>query len=173
MLVGKRGAEPGPPSSGRTDVGSIVASALTVVAAWHRAMLRLFAPLQGSQEAPVNPAPEGSYEASLDRRLVGFLVTFQSGVQGLFGVILTGHTRLGGGVTDDIVIPDKHVSTHHASLYVDPDTEKVFVNEEKIEPGERRQVRDNDYLRLGATTFIVKFVAVECRGVAPVPHPYR
>jgi hypothetical protein len=180
----KRRAEPRLPSSGRLALGTLIASALATVATWQRAMLRLFTPLQGARDAHEDPEAQAYYAALLDRRLVGFLITFESGMQGIFAAILTGQTRLGAG-DSDIVIPDQHVSMHHASLYVDPDTEQVFVeddhsrngtfvNEQRVGPGERRQVRDNDHLRLGVTTFLVKLIALdEGRGVAPVPLPYR
>ncbi len=185
-LVEKTGAEPSPPSSSRrVEIRAALASALTVVVAWQRRMLRLLAPLQGSQETQANPGQEGACDAALERQLVGFLLTFEGGgTQGRFGLILTGHSRLGAGPDNDIVIDDKHTSTHHASLFVDPDTAQVlveddaslngtYVNDKRVEPGERRQLKDDDYLRLGAATFIVKFVTVDHRGVVQVSHPYR
>ena len=34
----------------------------------------------------------------------------------------------------------------------------TFLNEQKLNASERRQLRDNDRLRLGSTTFVVKLL---------------
>jgi hypothetical protein len=183
-LVKKRGAELALPPSGRIGLGAAVGAALTAVVTWQRNMIRLFAPLSGSAEAQVNLGPDGACGASLERRLAGFLIAFETCMEGHFKVILTGHTRLGAGAANDMVFSDKHVSTHHAHLFVDPDTVEAFVedeasmngtfvNEERVEPGERRQLKDDDFLRLGASTFIVKLFTVDHRGVGQVSYPYR
>ena len=39
-----------------------------------------------------------------------------------------------------------------------PNFVKMFLNEAKLSPGDRRQLRDNDRLRLGSTTFVVKLL---------------
>jgi len=66
----------------------------------------------------------------------------------------------------------------NASIHADPATGQAFVeddgsrngtflNEARLASGERRQLRDNDRLRLGSTTFVVKLLRgfAVCRGV--------
>lgn len=69
----------------------------------------------------------------------------------------------------EVGIPDASASSRHASIYADPATGQAyaeddgsrngtFLNENRLPPGERRQMRDNDRLRLGSTTFVVKLL---------------
>jgi len=104
--------------------------------------------------------------------LVGFLVTFQNDPSGSFWPLHSGRTQMGrasGGEGADISIPDASASSRHASIHADPATGQAFVeddgsrngtflNEQKLTPGDRRQLRDNDRLRLGSTTFVVKLL---------------
>jgi hypothetical protein len=103
--------------------------------------------------------------------LVGFLVTFQNDPSGSFWAIHSGRTQLGrsGSEGVDIAIPDGSTSSRHATVQADPSTGQAFVeddnsrngtflNEQKLVPGDRRQLRDNDRLRLGSTTFVVKLL---------------
>lgn len=109
---------------------------------------------------------------SASRVLVGFLVTFQNDPSGAFWPIHSGRTQMGrasGGDGVDIGLSDASASSRHASLHADPATGQAFVeddgsrngtflNEQKLTQGERRQLRDNDRLRLGSTTFVVKLL---------------
>jgi hypothetical protein len=110
-------------------------------------------------------APSGA------RVLVGFLVTFQNDPSGTFWPIYSGRTQLGRSSGDgvDIALADASASSRHASVHADPATGQAFVeddgsrngtflNEQKLNPAERRQLRDNDRLRLGSTTFVVKLL---------------
>lgn len=122
--------------------------------------------VQGAvQPAAVQPVP-----GQPSRVLVGFLVTFQNDPGGSFWPIYSGRTqvgRAGADPTTEIGLPDASASSRHASLHADPTTGQVFieddgsrngtfVNEQRLGQGERRQLRDNDRLRLGSTTFVVK-----------------
>lgn len=103
--------------------------------------------------------------------LVGFLVTFQNEPSGIFWPIRSGRTQLGRAGSDktDIGINDASSSSRHATVTADPSTGQAFVqddgsrngtflNEQKLPPGEQRQLHDNDRLRLGSTTLVVKLL---------------
>lgn len=103
--------------------------------------------------------------------LVGFLVTFQNEPNGVFWPIRSGRTQLGRAGSDkvDIGINDASASSKHASVSADPSTGQAFVqddgsrngtflNEQKLNPGEQRQLHDNDRLRLGSTTLVIKLL---------------
>jgi pSer/pThr/pTyr-binding forkhead associated (FHA) protein len=105
------------------------------------------------------------------RVLVGFIVTFQNDPGGSFWPIHSGRTALGrsAGEGIDIALQDASASSRHASIHADPATGQAFVeddgsrngtflNETRLASGERRQLRDNDRLRLGSTTFVVKLL---------------
>ena len=115
------------------------------------------------------PGPVGT------RVLVGFLVTFQNDPNGAFWAIHSGRLQLGrapaSGVAEgtDVALPDPSASSRHASIYADPSTGQAYVeddgsrngtflNEQRLNPGERRQLRDSDRLRIGSTTFVVKLL---------------
>lgn len=103
--------------------------------------------------------------------LVGFLVTFQNEPNGVFWPIRSGKTQLGRAGSDkvDIGINDASASSKHANVSADPSTGQAFVqddgsrngtflNEQKLNPGEQRQLHDNDRLRLGSTTLVIKLL---------------
>ena len=109
--------------------------------------------------------------APIQRVLVGFLVTFQNEPAGSFWPIYSGRTAIGRSGSDgvDIGLADASASSRHASIHADPTTgyafaedessrNGTFLNEQKVGSGERRQMRDNDRLRLGSTTFVVKLL---------------
>lgn len=109
--------------------------------------------------------------ASGPKVLVGFLVTFQNEPSGSFWPVYSGRLQLGRSTGEgvDIALQDASASSRHASLHADPSTGQAFVeddgsrngtflNEQKLLPGDRRQLRDNDRLRLGSTTFVVKLL---------------
>lgn len=120
------------------------------------------------QGAVPGVAPPVSAQPS--RVLVGFIVTFQNDPGGSFWPIYSGRTQVGRAGADPgtgIGLADASASSRHASLHADPTTGQVFieddgsrngtfVNEQRLAQGERRQLRDNDRLRLGSTTFVVK-----------------
>jgi pSer/pThr/pTyr-binding forkhead associated (FHA) protein len=103
--------------------------------------------------------------------LVGFLVTFQNEPAGLFWAVHSGDTHIGRAGSDkcEIGINDASASSKHATIHADPATGQAFVedqnsrngtflNERKLTPGEQRQLHDNDRLRLGSTTLVVKLL---------------
>jgi hypothetical protein len=104
--------------------------------------------------------------------LVGFLVTFQNDPGGSFWAIYSGRTQMGRSVAEggpDIPLSDASASSRHASIHADPATGQAFIdddgsrngtflNDQRLTPGDRRQLRDNDRLRLGSTTFVVKLL---------------
>jgi pSer/pThr/pTyr-binding forkhead associated (FHA) protein len=104
--------------------------------------------------------------------LVGFIVTFQTDPHGSFWPIHSGRTQLGRAAAAEgveIAFADASASSRHASIYADPSTGQAFIeddgsrngtflNEERLPSGERRQLNDNDRLRLGSTTFVVKLL---------------
>jgi pSer/pThr/pTyr-binding forkhead associated (FHA) protein len=122
--------------------------------------------LSGPAAAPPVVTPAGQ------RVLVGFLVTFQNDPSGSFWPIHSGRTQLGRSGGDsgvDIAVSDGSTSSRHATIHADPATGQAFVeddnsrngtflNEQKLVPGDRRQLRDNDRLRLGSTRFVVKLL---------------
>ena len=112
-----------------------------------------------------------SAQANVPKVLVGFLVTFQNDPGGSFWAVHSGKVQLGrsAGEGVDIALQDASASSRHASIHADPATGQAFVeddgsrngtflNEASLSPGERRQLRDNDRLRLGSTTFVVKLL---------------
>lgn len=104
--------------------------------------------------------------------LVGFLVTFQNDPAGSFWPIYSGRMQMGrssGDTGTDIAISDASASSRHASIHADPATGQAYVeddgsrngtflNEARLVAGDRKQLRDNDRLRLGSTTFVVKLL---------------
>ncbi len=109
--------------------------------------------------------------ASGPRVLVGFLVTFQSDPGGAYWPLHSGRTQIGraGGDGIEVAIPDASASSRHAVVTADPATGQAFVeddgsrngsylNEQRLGPGDRRQLRDSDRLRVGSTTFVVKLL---------------
>ena len=105
--------------------------------------------------------------------LIGFLVTFQNEPTGKFWPLRSGRTTVGRGGVDneaDVALPDASASARHAVVQGDPSTGQAFVedagsrngtfiNEQKLDKGAQRQLHDNDRLRLGSITLVVKLLA--------------
>lgn len=105
--------------------------------------------------------------------LVGFLVTFQNEPTGKFWPIRSGRLSLGRAGVDheaEIALHDASTSARHAHLSSDPSTglayiedagsrNGTFVNEQRLQPGAQHQLHDNDRLRLGSITLVVKLLA--------------
>jgi pSer/pThr/pTyr-binding forkhead associated (FHA) protein len=105
--------------------------------------------------------------------LIGFLVTFQNEPTGKFWPLRSGRTVLGRQGVDaeaDVSLPDASTSARHAVVQGDPSTGQAFVedagsrngtfvNEQKLTPGTQRQLHDNDRLRCGSITLVVKLLA--------------
>lgn len=124
----------------------------------------------GVLSGPAAAAPAGIVSPG-SGILVGFLVTFQNEPSGIFWPIRSGRTQLGRAGSDrvDIGINDASSSSRHATVSADPSTGQAFVqddgsrngtflNEQKLPAGEQRQLHDNDRLRLGSTTLVVKLL---------------
>ncbi len=118
---------------------------------------------------PAQPIPD-AHGAPV---LVGFLVTFQNEPTGKFWPIRSGRAHLGRAGVDneaEIALHDASTSARHAVLSSDPSTgmayvedagsrNGTFINEQKLQPGMPRQLNDNDRLRLGSITLVVKLLA--------------
>jgi len=105
--------------------------------------------------------------------LIGFLVTFQNEPNGKFWPLRSGRTTLGRSGVDneaDVALPDASASARHAVIQGDSATGQAFVedagsrngtfiNEQKLDKGGQRQLHDNDRLRLGSITLVVKLLA--------------
>jgi pSer/pThr/pTyr-binding forkhead associated (FHA) protein len=105
--------------------------------------------------------------------LIGFLVTFQNEPTGKFWPLRSGRTILGrAGVESeaDVSLQDASTSARHAIVQGDPATGQAFVedagsrngtfvNEQRLDKGVQRQLHDNDRLRLGSITLVVKLLA--------------
>jgi hypothetical protein len=131
------------------------------------------------QPPPMQGPGRMSSGATGRKVLLGFLVTFQIDPGGSFWPIYTGRTALGrtAGEGIDIAVQDVAVSSWHASIHVDLVTGQAFVEDDgsrngtflngaRLAPGERRQLRDHDRLRLGSITFVVKLIEPDAAGLA-------
>jgi pSer/pThr/pTyr-binding forkhead associated (FHA) protein len=119
--------------------------------------------------APPRPIPD----AGAAPVLIGFLVTFQNEPTGKFWPLRSGRVTLGrAGVENeaDVALQDGSASARHAIIQGDPSTGQAFVedggsrngtfiNEQKLPSGSQRQLHDNDRLRLGSITLVVKLLA--------------
>jgi len=118
-------------------------------------------------------APRPIPEAGGVPVLIGFLVTFQNEPTGKFWPLRSGRTALGRGGGDtspEVALPDASASARHALVQGDPSTGQAFVedagsrngtfvNEQRLAKGTQRQLHDNDRLRLGSITLVVKLLA--------------
>ena len=105
--------------------------------------------------------------------LIGFLVTFQNEPTGKFWPLRSGRTTLGRSGADnsaDVALADASTSARHAVIQGDPSTGQAFIedagsrngtfiNEQKLMPATQRQLHDNDRVRLGSITLVVKLLA--------------
>ncbi len=119
------------------------------------------------------PAPHPIPTAAGAPVLIGFLVTFQNEPTGKFWPLRSGRTTLGRAgldTTPDVALPDASASARHAVMQGDPSTgqafvedvgsrNSTFVNEQRLSKGTQRQLHDNDRLRLGSITLVVKLLA--------------
>jgi hypothetical protein len=124
-------------------------------------------PAAEAKAPPVGPPAVGGR-----RELVGFLVSYQADTYGAFWPLRAGRNLIGrSGAADglDIEIADPTTSSNHAAITVDSGSRSVqfedlgstngsFVNEEAIGPQGRRELRDNDRVRLGGFTLVLKVV---------------
>jgi pSer/pThr/pTyr-binding forkhead associated (FHA) protein len=106
------------------------------------------------------------------RELVGFLISYQADPLGSFWPLYSGRNLVGrAGAAEglDISIADPTTSSNHAAFYIDAQsrathvedlgsTNGTFVNEDAIGPRGRRELRDNDRVRLGGFSMVIKVV---------------
>ena len=94
------------------------------------------------------------------RKLVGWLVSFSWDHEGQDYQLREGKTTLGGGRQCDIIIPDKEVSSHHATILYrsskfrikdEFSTNGTFIDGVEIE--EQLQLEDGNIITLGKTEF--------------------
>ena len=118
-------------------------------------------------------APKPIPEAGGAPVLIGFLVTFQNEPTGKFWPLRSGRTTLGRAGQEtkaEVALPDASASARHAVVQGDPSTGQAFVedagsrngtfvNEQRVSKGTQRQLHDNDRLRLGSITLVVKLLA--------------
>ena len=129
----------------------------------------------GPSAPPPAPAPAASAPVVLPpgkRELVGFLVSYQSDPAGTFFPLYGGRNlvgRAGASDTLDIAINDPTTSSNHAAIVIESATRAVhiedlgstngtFLNEEALGPQGRRDARDNDRVRFGGYTLVLKVV---------------
>ncbi|MSP25733.1 MAG: FHA domain-containing protein [Myxococcales bacterium] len=105
--------------------------------------------------------------------LIGFLVTFQNDPAGKFWPLRSGKTTVGRSGAEpeaDIAIADASASGRHAVIVGDASTGQAFiedngsrngtfVNEQKLATRAQRQLADDDRVRLGSITLVVKLLA--------------
>ena len=129
-------------------------------------------PQLGSTAGNVAP-PRPIADAGEAPVLIGFLVTFQNEPTGKFWPLRSGRTTLGRKGVDneaDVALADASASARHTIVQGDPSTGQAFaedagsrngtyVNEQKLAKGGQRQLRDNDRLRCGSITLVVKLLA--------------
>jgi pSer/pThr/pTyr-binding forkhead associated (FHA) protein len=173
-----------PPPIGAVAPPPVVAPPPMMAGAAAPPMMRPPGPVGGGAVAPppivaapplVSPGvlsgPSGA-PVSSQRVLVGFLVTFQNDPSGSFWPIHSGRTQLGragGDPTVEVSLADASASSRHATIHADPATGQAFIeddssrngtylNEQRLPPNERRQLRDNDRVRVGSMTLVIKLL---------------
>lgn len=113
------------------------------------------------------PAKEGA--PALDRRVIGWIVTFDPDPNGRSFPLLEGRNTIGRDAANEIAVPDPKMSGKHATiqhrggrtwLYDENSNNGTFLNGEDIFQ-ERPGLKDGDVFRLGATRFIVKLLDPE------------
>jgi pSer/pThr/pTyr-binding forkhead associated (FHA) protein len=129
------------------------------------------APLGSTADGVAPPRPIG--DAGDVPVIVGFIITFQNEPAGKFWPLRSGRTTLGrSGVAEEAVVAlsDASASARHALIHGDSSTghayvedlgsrNGTFLNEERLNEGQQRQLHDNDRLRLGSMTLVVKLLA--------------
>jgi len=111
-------------------------------------------------------------EAGAIRALAGFLVSYDQSELGVFWPLYQGQNvlgRKGAGAGLDIEIDSPTTSSRHAIVYAAArpgrlkvedcgSTNGTFMNEAPLERGKKVELRDNDTLRLGGFSVIVKII---------------
>ncbi len=129
-------------------------------------------PSQPGAQQPVvyEPSPHPPQLGASSLR--GFLVSYQTNVQGEFWPLFGGRMAVGranSGEQVDVALNDATISSKHAAVVVDGQlgtvvvedrgsTNGTYVNEEHIGYSGRRELKDGDKLRFGGYTTYVKIV---------------
>lgn len=104
--------------------------------------------------------------AASDRRLIGWVVTFDGDANGLSFPLREGRNVIGRDSGSDILLSDARVSGKHACIqhrsgrtwvYDENSNNGTFLNDEDIFQ-ERPALNDGDVLRVGGVTFLVKLI---------------
>lgn len=128
------------------------------------------APPGGQQPVVYEPSPHPPQLGANSLR--GFLVSYQTNVQGEFWPLFGGRMGVGranSGEQVDVALNDATISSKHAAVVVDGQlgtvvvedrgsTNGTYVNEEHIGYSGRRELKDGDKLRFGGYTTYVKIV---------------
>lgn len=128
---------------------------------------------------PAYPQPRVSPDAfpgapSASRVLAGFLVSFDGNPSGVFWPLYQGFNEIGrldAALGLHIEIDHPTTSSHHARIIATPhpgylkiedlgSTNGTFVNNQRIEPGQRVDLNDGDSIRFGGFNTIAKVVTV-------------
>ncbi len=105
-------------------------------------------------------------QPGLDRRVIGWVVTFDADPNGKSFALREGRNSIGRDADNDLQIDDAKMSSRHATVqhragrtwvYDENSNNGTFLNDEDIFQ-DRPAVSDGDVLRLGATRFIVKLL---------------
>lgn len=121
--------------------------------------------------------PTSSPRASGRRVLVGFLVSFQHDPAGRFWAVQSGTTPVGRASAEPaegIRLADPSSSLEHAVVQADAETGLVYVqdvgsrngtqvNDQPLAAGVPTRLFDDDRLRVGSTTFVVKLLVSDRR----------
>ncbi len=144
-------------------------------------------PLHQTTEAPprrrarAETLPKGSLAQTIDiesvgtaeRTLAGFLAVYVGRQPaGVFWPIYSGETllgRAGGGAQAEVALNAPSVSARHASIFCSPSTGLYTLvdhnsrngtehNGHKLRPGETKALQDDDQIKLGLVTVVVKLL---------------
>jgi pSer/pThr/pTyr-binding forkhead associated (FHA) protein len=110
---------------------------------------------------------------SIEQVLVGFVAVYVGGrPAGLFWPVYSGETnfgRLGGGAQNEVGLNAPSVSARHAKIVANPVTGDFVLHDNgsrngtelngvKLEPGEAKPLSDDDTIKMGHVTLVLKLL---------------
>jgi len=113
-------------------------------------------------QATVTPAAR----PTLERRVVGWAVSYDPDPNGLVLIIKEGRNAIGRAADNDLVVDDPRMSSRHATIqhrsgrtwvYDENSNNGTFLNGEDIFQ-ERPSIADGDVIKLGGTRFLIKLL---------------